>query len=99
MTIKITLYCPDCQSPNIKRNGKTPSQKQNYLCKDCSRQFISNHALSYKGCHSALKQKILLMLVRGIGIRDIAIIEGISIKKVLSALANSNRKIKTGNVP
>jgi IS1 family transposase/transposase-like protein len=93
MTIKITLYCPDCQSSKIKRNGKKPNQKQNYLCKDCSRQFIGNHALSYKGCHSQLIQKILLMLVRGIGIRDISIIEGISIKKVLSVLVNSNRKI------
>jgi predicted RNA-binding Zn-ribbon protein involved in translation (DUF1610 family) len=46
--IEITLYCPDCQSPNIKRNGKKSSKKQNYLCKDCGRQFIGNHALSYK---------------------------------------------------
>jgi len=94
MKIQITLYCPDCQSSKIKRNGKKPSQKQNYLCKDCSRQFIGNHALSYKGCHSSLIQKILLMLVRGIGIRDVAEIEGISIKKVLSVLVKSNHNIK-----
>jgi IS1 family transposase len=33
------------------------------------------------------------MLVRGIGIRDIAVIEGVRIKKVLSVLVNSNRVI------
>jgi IS1 family transposase/transposase-like protein len=93
MTIKITLYCPDCQSAKIKRNGKKSSKKQNYLCKDCGRQFIGDHALSYKGCHSSLIQKILLMLVRGIGITDISVIENISIKKVLSVLVRSNRLI------
>ena len=94
MQIKITLYCPDCQSANVKKNGKKPSEKQNYLCKDCGRQFIGDHALSYKGCHSKLIKKILLMLVRGIGIRDISEIEDISIKKVLSVSVNSTHRIK-----
>jgi len=40
-----------------------------------------------------LVQKILLMLVRGIGIRDISEIEQVSIKKVLSVLVNSNKII------
>ena len=68
-------------------------KKQNYLCKNCSRQFIGDHALSYKGCHSYLIQKILIMLVRGIGITDISAIENVSIKKALSVLVNSNRII------
>jgi IS1 family transposase len=33
------------------------------------------------------------MLVRGVGIRDISVIEGISIRKVLSVLVNSSRLI------
>jgi transposase-like protein len=86
MQIKITLHCPDCQSTKVKKNGKKISKKQNYLCKACGRQFIGDHALRYKGCHSSLTQKLLLMPVRGIGIRDIAEIEKISIKKVLSVL-------------
>src|SRR5215469_14948630 len=93
MKIKIILYCPDCQSAKIKKNGKKSCKKQNYLCNNCGRQFIGDHALTYKGCHSNLIQKILLMLVRGIGIRDIAVIEQVSIKKVLSVLVNSNRII------
>jgi IS1 family transposase/transposase-like protein len=94
MKIQITLYCPNCQSANIKKNGKKTSKKQNYFCKDCGRQFIGNHALSYKGWHSDLIRKILLMLVRGVGIRDISEIENISIGKVLSVLVNSTHTIK-----
>ena len=94
MTIKIILHCPDCQSPKIKKNGKKSSQKQNYFCKECGRQFIGNHALTYKGWHSELIQKILVMLVRGFGIRDIAAVEKISVKKVLSTLVNSNHTLK-----
>ena len=94
MKIEITLHCPNCQGTNIKKNGKKTSRKQNYFCKNCRRQFIGNHALIYRGCHSGLIHKILLMLVRGIGIRDVAEIESISIKKVLSVLVNSNHTLK-----
>ena len=64
------------------------------MSQSCSRQFIGDHALSYQGWHSELIRKILLMLVRGVGIRDIAEIERISIRKVLSVLVNSNHIIK-----
>ena len=50
--------------------------------------------MTYTGCHTELNHKIELMLVRGVGIRDIAEIEGISINKVLSVLVNSNKVIK-----
>jgi transposase-like protein len=93
MQITITLYCPDCQSTKIKKNGPPKFGKQNFLCKDCGRQFIGDHALTYKDCHSSIIQKNLLMLVRGIGIRDISVIEKVSIKKVLSVLVNSNKII------
>ena len=95
MTIKIVLYCPDCQSANVKKNGKKSSRKQNYFCKECcGRQFLGDHALTYKRWHSELIHNILLMSVRGIGIRDIAEIERISIPKVLSVLVNSNYTLK-----
>jgi IS1 family transposase/transposase-like protein len=90
MTIKITLYCPKCQSAKIKKNGKKSYGKQNYCCKECGHQFTGDHALSYKGCHSGLTHRILMMLVRGVGIRDAAEIEDVSIRKVLSVLTRSN---------
>lgn len=93
MKITIILRCPDCQSTKVKRNGKKASKKQNYLCKHCGRQFIGDHALSYRGCHSELGKKIMLMLVRGVGIRDIAEIERVSVNKVLSILVDSKCEI------
>jgi transposase-like protein len=89
MQITITLHCPNCQSAKIKKNGKKSCGKQNYLCKFCSRQFIGDHVIQYKGCHSTIIHRILSMLVRGIGIRDVSEIEKISIKKVLSVLVKS----------
>jgi predicted CXXCH cytochrome family protein len=90
LKITITLDCTQCHSTNIKRNGIKISKKQNYFCKDCHRQFIGDHNLTYKGCHSGLSDKIKKMLVRGLGIRDISAIEGISIFKILSVLVSLN---------
>ncbi|MDR2410570.1 MAG: IS1 family transposase [Bacteroidales bacterium] len=94
MKIKIELNCPPCQGTKIKKNGIKSYGKQNYLCKNCGRQFIGDHALKYKGCHSSMIKRILLMMVRGIGVRDITVIEGVSIVKVLSVLAKSCYVIK-----
>lgn len=89
-TIKITLTCPHCQSSNIVKNGKKSyGDKQNYLCKSCSKQFIGDYQLTYQGCHSQIKKRIKKMLCRGMGIRDIADIEEISFEKILSTLASS----------
>ena len=89
--ITFILRCTRCHSTNIKKKGKKPySNKQNYQCKDCKRQFVGDHNLTYKGCHSGLGNKIKKMLVRGLGIRDIAVIEDISISKVLLILIGLN---------
>ncbi|EXD29886.1 putative transposase [Acinetobacter sp. 479375] len=68
--------------------------KQNYQCKDCKRQFIGDHALSYLGCNSGITRKILQLMVRGSGIRDIAEVERISIGKVLRTLTESAYQIQ-----
>ena len=83
MKVEITIKCPCCSGIDINKNGKKKNKKQNYLCNDCGRQFIGDHNLTYKGCCSGLINKILLMLVRGIGIRDISVIENVSIGKIL----------------
>jgi len=94
MKIMIELNCPHCRSTSINKNGKKWYEKQNYLCKSCGRQFIGDHALTYKGCHSELYGRIRRMLVRGVGIRDISEIEEVSTGKVLSILANSDDVIR-----
>jgi transposase-like protein len=62
MKITIEFYCPYCQSIKIKKNGKKKYYKQNYMCKNCGRQFIGDHALTYKGCHSKLYKRIEMSL-------------------------------------
>ncbi|WP_162270466.1 IS1 family transposase, partial [Acinetobacter gandensis] len=54
MKTQIQINCPDCHSPSLKKNGKKSYGKQNYQCKDCKRQFIGDHALTYNGCHSRI---------------------------------------------
>ena len=95
MNASITILCPDCQSAKIKKNGRKhyDTSKQNYFCKDCQRQFVADHQLTYKGCLSKINQQIQRHLVRGSGIRDISEIECVSKGKVLSVLLRTHRRI------
>ena len=34
--------CPHCKNSNTKKNGNTQYGKQNYMCKDCGRQYVIN---------------------------------------------------------
>ena len=94
MQITLAIKCPTCLSDSIKKNGIKVDGKQNYQCKDCKRQFIGDHALSYLGCNSGITRKILQLMVRGSGIRDIAEVERISIGKVLRTLTESTYQIQ-----
>ena len=47
MQITLEIKCPTCLSDSIKKNGIKVDGKQNDQCKDCKRQFIGDHALSY----------------------------------------------------
>ena len=93
MRITLEIKCPTCLSDNIKKNGIKVDGKQNYQCKDCKRPFIGDNALSYIGCNSGITRKILQLMVRGSGIRDIAEVELFSIVKVLRILTESAFKI------
>ena len=94
MLISIELNCPHCNSPNIVRNGKKSNRTQNYLCKACGKQFISDLARTYRGTLSYIADMIKIMLVRGIGIRDISVILKISVEKVLKTLTSTKYQIK-----
>ena len=94
-TIQITLECPRCSGVNIVKNGqKSYSGAQNYLCKDCGRQFITDHDKLGNGCKKGIDEKMVRMVVRGCGVRDIADIEGISIGKVLSVIDGAEMEIR-----
>jgi IS1 family transposase len=76
------------------RNGKKNNRTQNYLCKTCGKQFMSDIDRTYRGTLSYITGMIKIMLVRGIGVRDISVILKISVKKVLKTLKSAKYQIK-----
>ena len=40
--MKPYLLCPNCGSDDIVKNGTSHRGKQNYICRDCRRQFVEN---------------------------------------------------------
>ena len=69
------MKCPNCQSEQIRKNGHRRG-KQNYQCKSCGRQFITNY--SSKGYPASTREHCLKMYVNGVGFRAIARITGIN---------------------
>ena len=61
--------------------------------KDVVINSLETIIFTYKGCHSNINHKITLMLVRGVGIRDISKIEEVSTGKVLTVLVKSSYSI------
>lgn len=93
MQARITVKCPKCGSENVVRNGKKANGKQLYKCRDCNRQFIADHEKTYKGTLSNISNQIRIMLVRGSGVRDVAVILCVSIYKVLTTLVETSYDI------
>ena len=62
--------------------------------KDCGRQFIADHERRYQGAVPRIIDMIPIMLVRGMGIRDIAVSLSISVNKVLKSLTSSVYEIQ-----
>jgi serine kinase of HPr protein (carbohydrate metabolism regulator) len=50
--------------------------------------------MTYRGCLSRVAGMVKIMLVRGIGIRDISVVPQISITKVLKVLKSTKYRIK-----
>jgi len=57
-------WLPKCKD---KEKWHKKSQKSKIFCAK-----IADHKLTYKGCQSTINQIILKMLIRSVGIRDIA---------------------------
>ena len=95
MTITIELRCPHCNDNNLARNGKKRNGVQNYLCNACGRQFIRDDQRTYIGTLLCVTGLIKIMLARGCGIRNIAVILGISVRKVLKTLTSTKIPDKT----
>ena len=69
------MHCPECRSEHIRKNGKNKG-KQNYICVNCSRQFITDYN-SHKGYSDDFKRECLKMYVNGLGFRAIERVKGV----------------------
>lgn len=85
------MTCPYCLSAKVVRNGKKKSGVQNYLCKHCGKQFQEDYL--YRGGDKGVKDRVLPMLLRGSGIRDCAVVLGISKNCVLRHLVKAAGEI------
>ena len=41
------MECPECKSHQIRKNAMMRQGKQNYICVNCSRQFIDSYQLEH----------------------------------------------------
>lgn len=81
------IGCPNCQSIDIVKHGKTEAGKQRYKCCDpeCTRHsFILEY--SYRGYLPEVKHQISDMALNGSGIRDTARVLKISPTTVIEEL-------------
>ena len=83
LTVKenLALICPEFQSSNFKKNGDKRG-KQNYLCKNCRRQFIDSYLpLGYS---DSVKKYCLHFYLKGNGFLRIERLTGVSHNSVIN---------------
>ena len=87
------MKCPNCQSNQIRKNGHRRG-KQNYQCKKCDRQFITEP--SRVGYPISVQENCLKMYVNGMGFRAIERVTGVNhntvirwVRKSANALSNA----------
>ncbi len=69
------MECPDCKSTHIRKNGHRRG-KQNHICVNCGRQFVSNPQIQ-PGYSDDTRIICLRMYVNGMGFRGIERVTGI----------------------
>lgn len=72
--------CPHCQSVAISRNGRR-ANKQNYVCRNCGRQFLSTYeAHKYS---SEIREQCIALHRGGSGFREIERMTGVNHNTVI----------------
>ncbi len=93
--VLVSIKCPDCNSEDIKKNGKDKTGKQRYLCcnSNCTRRtFITEYVQN--GRLKKVKDKVVEMALNGSGIRDTARVLKISPNTVLNELKKNEILLK-----
>lgn len=75
------VICPRCRSVKVVKNGKKKTGIQNILCRGCGLQFQDEYF--YWGAAHKNRDLLKRMLLRGSGVRDCAVVLGISVSTVL----------------
>jgi insertion element IS1 protein InsB len=75
------MKCPNCTSQQISKDGHRRG-KQNYICRDCGRQFIESY--SHQGYSEEIKARCLRMYVNGSGFRAIERVTGVNHNTVIN---------------
>ena len=92
MKTEILVTCPHCYRAKIVKNGIKKCGKQNFLCKDCNKQFILNY--KNNGANPSNKKFIISMLLRNCEIRDIETLLKVSRKCILNQLINDAENVE-----
>jgi CDP-glycerol glycerophosphotransferase (TagB/SpsB family) len=74
------MKCPRCSSTQISKNGRR-NGKQNYLCKQCKRQFLESY--ESKGYSDDVKIICLRMHKNGMGFREIERVTGVNHNSII----------------
>ena len=62
-----SVYCPVCNSRNIKKAGIAKGNRQKYICKDCKKQFMTDYVVQPK--KAGLRDKIISLVMNGSNVR------------------------------
>jgi len=89
--------CPKCSSIQTVKNGKTRKGKQRFLCRSCSKTFITNY--SYNAYKTNINQQIILFTKEGLGIRSTARVLKISVTTLLKRIVSIAQSIPQPPIP
>ena len=88
------MQCPECRSVKIVNNGRR-KDKQNYLCRDCNRQFIDNY--DSRGYPNEVKDHCLTLYCNGMGFRAIERSTGVCHNTVINWVKQVSSQIPEEN--
>src|SRR5215213_11042076 len=78
-----SLSCPRCGLSHVKKNGHTHYRKQNYRCKSCGRQFVSDSQRVGTDTRALVKR----LLLERVSLRGICRVTGLSLTWLLQFIA------------
>lgn len=74
--VNVSVFCPYCNSLNIKKAGIAKGNRQKYICKDCKRHFMTDYKVTPKS--KDLKNKVIKYLLNGANLKKVSTASGYS---------------------